>query len=240
MIVSLFHCTVPLIPISICQTRALSCEFFVPVIPPATTVVGADFTWLKFLNMAAALDNNLIPAFHQNDDQALRIIVREHFPAMIAYARQLINEEDEANEIAVNTFIKLIAMRRNFRTLADIKAFLLITVRNACYDYLSCEVHDKPSKNEMLTLEELFHGAAGATTVMITSDGLLKLYEGINKLTGRCAEIFKLYFYNKMATSEIARQLSIPVKIVRSQKSRALKIIRGCLAANLTITLSLN
>lgn len=220
--------------------RALSCEFFASVIPPATIVAGIHFTWLKFLNMAATLDNNLIPAFHQNDHHALRIIVREHFPAMIAYARQLINEEEEANEIAVNTFIKLIAMRRNFRTLADIKAFLLITVRNACYDYLSCEVQDRPAKKEMLTLEELFQGAAGATTVLVTSEGLLSLYEGINKLTGRCAEIFRLYFFNKMATTEIARQLRIPVKLVRTKKSMALKIIRGCLAANITVTLSLN
>lgn len=190
--------------------------------------------------MAATLDNNLIPAFHQNDLQALRVIVREHFLSLVDYGRQLIDHHSEANEIAVNTFIKLIAMRRNFKSMADIKAFLLITVRNACYDYLSCPAEDRPSKKDMLTLDELFHGNTGTMAVMITSEMLLNLYEGINKLKDQCAEVFRLYFYNKMSTADIARQLDMPVKLVRMYKTRSIKTIRACLASDLTITLSLN
>lgn len=190
--------------------------------------------------MAATFDNNLIPAFHQNDLQAIQIIFREHYTSMVHYADQLINDQQEAEEMVVNTFIKLIAMRRNFKTVADIKAFLLVTVRNACYDYLSCIDMERPSKREMLSLSDLVQTNKDGVPIPFSTEMLLALYEGINKLTAQGGEVFKLYFYNKMTTKDVAAQLGIPVKTVRVYKAKAIKTLRALLSKNLTITPSLN
>ncbi|MDF2187513.1 sigma-70 family RNA polymerase sigma factor [Paraflavitalea sp. CAU 1676] len=190
--------------------------------------------------MAKTLDKNLIPAFHKNDLQAVRIIFREYYASMVQYGNQLINDRQETNELVVNTFIKLIAMRRNFRSLADIKAFLLVTVRNACYDYLSGVEMGTIYKRDMFRLADLLPANPQSMPVIFTSEMLLNLYEGINKLTGQCADVFKFYFYNRMTTADIALQLDMPVNKVRSQKTKAIRIIRSCLVPNLTITPSLN
>lgn len=190
--------------------------------------------------MASTFDNTLIPAFHQNDLQAVRAIFREHYASVVQYAHQLINDQQEAEEMVVNTFIKLIAMRQNFKTLADIKAFLLVTVRNACYDYLSCLDMERPSKKEILSLSDLVQASKDGQPVLFTTEMLLVLYEGINQLTGQSAEVFKLYFYNKMTTQDVATQLGIPVKTVRANKSKAVKLLRTTLSKSLTITHSLN
>lgn len=190
--------------------------------------------------MAATFDNDLIPAFHQNDPQAIQAIFREHYTSMVHYAHQLINDQQEAEEMVVNTFIKLLAMRRNFKTLADIKAFLLVTIRNACYDYLSCADREQPSPKELLSLTDLVPTNKAGNPVPLTTEMLLALYVGINKLTDPCSEVFKLFFYNKMTTKDVAAQLDMPVKTVRAHKAKAVRLLRTILTKSLTITPFLN
>ena len=190
--------------------------------------------------MANTLDNDLMSDFHNNDLSAIQTIFSEYYASMVQYAHQLINDQQEAEEMVVNTFIKLIAMRQNFKTLADIKAFLLVTVRNACYDYLSCMEMDRPSKREVLSLSDLVQTNKEGQPVLFTTEMLLLLYEGINQLATPCGEVFKLYFYNKMTTKDVAAQLDMPVRSVRAYRAKAVKILRTSLSKSLTITHSLN
>lgn len=179
--------------------------------------------------MAATFDNNLIPAFHRNELQALRVLLQEHYAPMVSYANQLINDQEEATEMVVNTFVKLIAMRQNFKTAEDVKTFLLVTIRNSCYDFLRCVDMDKPSRKEMLYLADLLQTDKEGNPGFITIETLLALYDGIHKLTGLCSEVFKLLFYNKMTTKDVAEQLSIPVKAVQEHRSQAIKQLQPLL-----------
>ncbi|AXY77535.1 sigma-70 family RNA polymerase sigma factor [Paraflavitalea soli] len=190
--------------------------------------------------MPGTSDNNLMSDFHNNKPSAIQTIFSEYYASMVQYAHQLINDQQEAEEMVVNTFIKLIAMRRNFKTLADVKAFLLVTVRNACYDYLSCLDMERPSKKELLSLSDLVKTNKEGQPILFTTGMLLVLYEGINQLTPQCGEVFKLYFYNKMTTKDVAAQLDMPVKLVRAHKAKAVKFLRASLSQSLTITHSLN
>jgi RNA polymerase sigma-70 factor (ECF subfamily) len=178
-----------------------------------------------------------MPAFHQNDPQAIKTIFREYYTSMVHYADQLINDQSEAAEMVVNAFFKLIAMRRNFQTMDDVKTFLLVTIRNGCYDYLRCIDLERPAQKELLSLTDLVPTDNAA---LLSTEQLLALYEGISKLTSPCAEVFKLYFYNKMTTKDVATQLGIPVKTVRTHKAKAVRSLRATLTKSLTITPSLN
>lgn len=179
--------------------------------------------------MAVTFDNKLIPAFHRNEPQAMRALFQEHYTSMVHYASQLINDQQEAEEMVVNTFIKLIAMRRNFKTAEDIKTFLLVTIRNSCYDFLRSADMDKPSPKEMLYLTDLLQTDKEGNPGSVTIETLLALHNGISKLTGQCSEVFKLLFYNKMTTKEVAEQLSIPVKTVQEYRSKAIKQLQPLL-----------
>ena len=179
--------------------------------------------------MAVIFDNNLIPAFHRNEPQALRILLQEHYAPMVSYANQLINDQEEATEMVVNTFIKLIAMRQHFKTAEDVKTFLLVTIRNNCYDFLRCVDMDKPSRKEMLYLADLLQADKAGNPGLVTIETLLALYNGIYKLTGQCSEVFQLLFYNKMTTKDVAEQLGIPLNAVQEYRSHAIKQLQPLL-----------
>lgn len=179
--------------------------------------------------MAATFDNNLIPAFHRSELHALRVLLQEHYAPMVGYAHQLINDQEEATEMVVNTFIKLIAMRQHFKTAEDVKTFLLVTIRNSCYDFLRCVDMDKPSKKEMLYLADLLQKDKEGNPGSVTVETLLALYDGMNKLTGQCYEVFQLLFYNKMTTTDVAGQLSIPVTTVQEYRAQAIRQLQPLL-----------
>ncbi|PZR07510.1 MAG: hypothetical protein DI539_23540 [Flavobacterium psychrophilum] len=186
-------------------------------------------TSLNSCTMAVIFDNNLIPAFHRNEPQALRILLQEHYAPMVSYANQLINDQEEATEMVVNTFIKLIAMRQHFKTAEDVKTFLLVTIRNNCYDFLRCVDMDKPSRKEMLYLADLLQADKAGNPGLVTIETLLALYNGIYKLTGQCSEVFQLLFYNKMTTKDVAEQLGIPLNAVQEYRSHAIKQLQPLL-----------
>jgi RNA polymerase sigma-70 factor (ECF subfamily) len=190
--------------------------------------------------MAVIFGDELIPAFHENKQEAVQAAFREHFGPMLQYAFQLINDQPQAEEIVVGTFIKLIAMRRNFKTAADVKAFLLVTTRNGCYGYLSSLEADRPSRGELLTLSDLKPVSAEGTPVPFTTDMIVELYDSIQKLPPELSEVFKLFFYNRMTVKDIAVQLNIPVKTVRAHKAKVIKSLRTLLANKPTGTPSAN
>ena len=190
--------------------------------------------------MALIFGDELIPAFHENNQEAVQAAFREHFAAMLLYAFQLTNDQPEAEEIVVGTFIKLIAMRQNFKTAADVKAFLLVTTRNACYNYLSSLSAERPPKDELLNLADLKPATPAGVPLPFTTDMIIELQEGIHKLPSELSEAFKLFFYNRMTVSDIAEQLDVPVKTVRAWKTKIIKLLRTLLAGKTSTTPSAN
>lgn len=190
--------------------------------------------------MALIFGDELIPAFHENNQEAVQAAFREHFAAMLLYAFQLTNDQSEAEEIVVGTFIKLIAMRRNFKTAADVKAFLLVTTRNACYNYLSSLDAERPPKGELLSLADLKPISPEGAPLPFTTDMIIGLQENIQQLPPELSEVFKLFFYNRMTVKDIAVQLDAPVKTVRAWKTKIIKLLRTQLTGRTSTTPSAN
>jgi len=186
--------------------------------------------------MTLTPDNGIIPAFHQNDPIAVQAVLGEYFDPMVQYAGQLINNLSEAEEITVTTFVKLIAMRQSFNTLADIKAFLLVTIRNSCYDYLASLEIEKPALAELLSLSALKSDTSEGTHQPFTTAMIIALYDAIPRLEPAIKEVFDLYFYNKMTTSAIATKLSVPDAVVNDFKGRAIRFLREAIAKKNGIT----
>ncbi len=81
-------------------------------------------------------NNDLIHGFRNGDEIAIRQLYNQHYRPLCYFSEKLINNKTEAEDIAVDTFLKLLNKRDDFETLADIKSFLFTATRNACFDFL--------------------------------------------------------------------------------------------------------
>jgi RNA polymerase sigma-70 factor, ECF subfamily len=114
-----------------------------------------------------------------------------------------------------------------------VKTYLSTTVRNKCLNHLR---NNKKFNTDILEIEGLL-----VEQVYYQPDKLVeteikeKIDKAIQDLPEKCREIFLLNRHEQLKYQEIADRLSISVKTVESQMSKALQHMRIRLAEYLTL-----
>lgn len=163
-------------------------------------------------------------AFQKGDESLLRYFFDLHHKSLRYFAAGLIGDDAEAEDIVASCFVKLWEFREQYTDPTKIKAFLYISCRNACLDYLKKIKRRKGWQDEYLRQlegedERILQKAAESAYLDIIN-------LEIEGLPEKCAEVFKLLYFEHKTTNEIASQLNISVKTVRNHKARAVEQLR--------------
>jgi RNA polymerase sigma-70 factor (family 1) len=164
-----------------------------------------------------------IENFSNGDEKALDIIFRRYHAPLLYFAQQLIHNKEEAEDKVLETFGKLWKLHENFDTENNIKAFLYITTRNQCFNYL----RSSQRKKTILTdPNETFDDHIEARDTYLDAEVLRQLYNEIEKLPQRSREILKMLYFEGMTAAQIAVRLDIETDTVYSQKRHAIETLR--------------
>ena len=171
------------------------------------------------------LELNIIRGLKKRHSHAMNYLFKRHYKPLCYFAWQLTGNKAEAEDIAGEVFLKLWRKHNDFESLSNIKAFLYIATRNACFDYLKHIRRKAASHEELVYLaessEEYIH------TRMIKSEVLRNILFEVETLPPVRKQIFKLIYLENMTTAEIAARLNITTDTVRVQKARALNLLRS-------------
>jgi RNA polymerase sigma-70 factor (family 1) len=179
--------------------------------------------------MKQHIHSDIISGFHKGNSRAFDLLFDMFFPALCYFANKLIEERQEAEDIVLDTFQKLWARREHFETMPNIKAFLYITVRNTCLNYLRYRETQRKRTREMIKLmPDRFE--EDAEQQRIRAEVMKNIYSEIEKLPKKCREVFELYYFEGLKANEIAEQLQISESTVRNQKVRALQLLKTALS----------
>ncbi|MBS1597440.1 MAG: RNA polymerase sigma-70 factor [Bacteroidetes bacterium] len=175
------------------------------------------------------MDNDIwMHKFKNGDESTLKDAFEFYGGPLFFYARNIVEDKEEAEDIVAESFIKLWRQRVTFVEQKNIKAYLYVITKNACLNYLKHKKRKASSHKEIMYLEtegheEVMNRILHSELVKIVSDEIEKLPELAKK-------IFKLTFVEGLKPDEIALQLSMPTQNVRNNKSRALELLRNSLA----------
>jgi len=181
--------------------------------------------------MPGKLDQNEIRKLISGDESVFERIFNLYYTALIFFAKEYVIVEDQAREIVQEAFIKLWEKRQSLSTDSNIKAYLYITTRNLCLNYLDHirvgQRFKRMKERDILTLE-LNSIALNDPTAehLIASELESQIEKLIEELPEQNRKVFKMHRYDDMKYSEIAQQLNISVKAVEAHISRALKHLR--------------
>jgi RNA polymerase sigma-70 factor (ECF subfamily) len=165
------------------------------------------------------------------DRQNFETIFKAYFPALMAFSRKILGNEDDAREVVHQVFIKLWERRNEIDLSTPLKSYLFTAVNNRSLNmirdrkkFVDAEVPeansewDVSAQIEGMELEERIRGA-------------------IARLPERCRVIFELSRFEGLSYGDIAKQLDISIKTVENQMTKALKILREQLANYLSLLL---
>jgi RNA polymerase sigma-70 factor (ECF subfamily) len=172
-------------------------------------------------------ERDLIASFRNGDRWAMEYLYGLHNKTLCYFAATLTKNHEQAEEIVSDTFIKLFRLRLNFDSHTNIRAFLYITVRNACFNAIRLHKRITRAQQEMLYLMQ--NEADHQEFDDIETSLLEKVYAEIDMLPKQAQQVFKLIFVERKSTAEIAQIMNLSRNTVQNHRIRAMKLLRTAL-----------
>lgn len=168
---------------------------------------------------------DIITGFRKGDPQAFASFFHLYYRPLCFFSDQLIKDMPESEDIVKECYIKLWYKHRDFDSAQNIKAFLYISARNSCLNFLRHLQVREASHREMIYLES---GREEEVVInhLIRTELLQQIYIEIEMMPEKRREVFKMAYLEGMKNSEIADLLDISVFTVKEHKGKALQQLR--------------
>jgi RNA polymerase sigma-70 factor (family 1) len=169
-------------------------------------------------------DIELFEKFQLGDEDAIKELYNRHYQPLCFFADQMLQNKEEAEDVAVDSFLKLLRDKQQYGNLSKIKSFLFTTTHRACIDLL------RRRKNRDKIYQEIEHLSKTeeqqADRELIIAKVMQVIYEEIENLPTKTREVFTSIFIEGKSTAIIAEEMGISPQTVLNQKTRALQILR--------------
>lgn len=170
-------------------------------------------------------EQELVNQFKKGNKKAFEAIYNYHYVPIHQFAKRFVVNEQDAEDITTEVFLKLWHRHENFDSYENILAFLYISVRNACLNHLRNEKRQQTGQKELLYLLEDETGHH-LEQQQITAKIYQHILSEIDKLPRQLKKVFKMAYVEGLSNEEIAAKLNINNQSVRNHKARALKLLR--------------
>lgn len=147
-----------------------------------------------------------------------------YFNSLCLYADKILNNIYLAEDIVQDVFVKLYEEKVFSNPTINIRPYLFRMVRNSCLDYFKkkkiiCENID----SNLEKIDDLFESSK------ITEGQIDKLRKEIEKLPEKCRQVFISICIYDMKYKSVAEEMNVSVNTIKSQLSKALRILRETL-----------
>lgn len=173
-------------------------------------------------------EQSLLRSIAEGDRQAFEAVFDTYYQGLCYFAQSITGGKEDAEDIVQDAFYKLWQKRETLAATQHLKSFLFVVIRNACFDFIKQQQRQRrreqnfsigPDTDEQKAFEPL----------LSETEIIMELHQEIQMLPDQCRRIFKMSYFDGKKNEEIARALDISYNTVRTQKLRALKLIRAAL-----------
>lgn len=174
-------------------------------------------------------DKKIIRRIRNGDIKEFETLFRSSYNPLVAYARTILKDTDTSEEIVQELFYVLWRDRKKISINSSVNAYIFRSVYNRCMHYID---HKKVMGKHENEVKKSLQGNYQDPEDEIHYKELHEKVAGIiERLPGRCAKIFCMSRFEGLKYAEIAKEMSISVKTVEANMSRALREFRKELSA---------
>lgn len=166
-----------------------------------------------------------IEQINKLDATAFRLLYKSYYKALVCYAMQMTGESEAAEDIVQDLFSTIWEKKLSFHSLISFKAYLYNAVRNASLDYLKHKNVESNYLQKVTDVHPAYRLGEDEEDSLFSEEVYRQLFSTIDALPKRCKEVFLLYMEGKK-NEEIATALHISLETVKTQKKRAMSLLR--------------
>ena len=168
------------------------------------------------------IDDETIGQLRGGSESAFKQIFSTLNHKLCFFARGFVKDPAEAEDIVQEAFIKLWDRKESFKDLTSLNAFLYLSIKNSCINYLK---HIKVADKYLSTLEEPVDHQL-MVHKMIEAEVLTEIHKAILGLPEGSRKIIQLSYFEGLSNQQVADHLNISINTVKTQKIRALRALR--------------
>ncbi|MDF2475018.1 MAG: hypothetical protein K0S24_501 [Sphingobacterium sp.] len=163
--------------------------------------------------MQIALPYNIEPLFQQ------------YYRQLCLFANNILHDEAQAEDVVQSFFAGLCEGRNTLPEEEHArKGYLFIAIRNNCLKQIR---NEKTRSKYVNQLDKDMIEEETVMDAMIQAEVINQLMEAINKLPQGCRQVLHMAIFEKCSNEEIANNLTISINTVKSQKKRAIQLLRA-------------
>ncbi len=171
-------------------------------------------------------DAALMGHIDRGDRSALAELYDRYAPTMLALARRILGDADEAEDLLHHVFVEVMHQAQSYdANRGSVRAWLITKTRSRAIDRLRAR-----QRSRVLNAVALPNHAAAEHQLELSDR--LGVRMGLGHLPEHMRTVLALMYYEGRTASEIATRLDVPVGTVKSRLSRATARLRGILAEN--------
>ncbi|MDR2969084.1 MAG: RNA polymerase sigma-70 factor [Tannerellaceae bacterium] len=167
----------------------------------------------------------LLNRIKKGDIKAFEKVFKLYYSPLCLYAASLTGRSDAAEEIVQELFYVFWKGKENIQLLHSLKSYLYAAVRNRSLLYLEHREVMNRYRETVLSEEETKESASPQE--QLEYEELQRIIDqAIERLPERRRQIFRMHRFDGMKYAEIATSLSLSVKTVEAEMSKALQALR--------------
>lgn len=141
------------------------------------------------------------------------------------FAFKITKNKEASEEIVSEAFCKLWQRREKLTSYENIKSFLYLVTRNACYDHMGSAYQKKVSlsHDDWTSIESKDEDMLGQ---IIYVELIMQVVQELEKLPKQQADVFRMSYLEGMDTKEICDLLGTSASTVYFARSKALSTLR--------------
>jgi RNA polymerase sigma-70 factor (ECF subfamily) len=166
---------------------------------------------------------NALQALIQGREEGLHFFFENYYSYLNFFAQKLLHDPLLAEEMVSDAFIKLWEKRMELSMEGSIKSLLSTIVRNNCINQLRkaqrMRIGERGLENTETTEQSVLH-------TIVETETVKEIIHTLDRLPPKCRQVFTLFFLHGKSYKEIADELQLSPHTVRSQKQRAVRLIK--------------
>lgn len=159
-----------------------------------------------------------------SEPQLLEELFKEYYARLVHFSFQLIGNKASAEDIVQDAFARYLDMQDQISgNKLAVKAYLYNTIRNKSLNFLRHEQVEKKylSRQDPAPLDD-----TQTMHAMIRSEVVAEILHAVDTLPEGCKRIVLMSYMDGKKNQEIAEELGISLNTVKTQKKRALQLLR--------------
>lgn len=165
------------------------------------------------------------------NQQAYTSLHRQFYPSLYLYAIRIVNDEDDANDITQELFVKLWDKRKTIGEIKHVKSYFYCALRSTAMNHLR-GIKASETRNQHCLLVDLeLPTEAHMIAEECVFEQQLIFRRALSKLPVKQREIIYLRFYDNLDYSQIVEITGIKYQSVVNHIHRAITLLRTELKA---------